>query len=76
MMAFEIGGDSIVQYQGRLYIPDVDGLRRWILDKVHELWYMVYPDSIKMYHDLKDIYWWNNMKRDVDNFVAKCMVYQ
>ncbi|XP_070007481.1 uncharacterized protein [Nicotiana sylvestris] len=25
-----------------------------------------------MYHDLKEVYWWNNMKRDVVNFVAKC----
>ncbi|XP_070020221.1 uncharacterized protein [Nicotiana sylvestris] len=25
-----------------------------------------------MYHDLKEIYWWNNMKKDVGDFVAKC----
>ncbi|XP_060190599.1 uncharacterized protein LOC132619842 [Lycium barbarum] len=25
-----------------------------------------------MYHDLKKVYWWNNMKRNVANFVAKC----
>ncbi|XP_070025018.1 uncharacterized protein [Nicotiana sylvestris] len=26
-----------------------------------------------MYHDLKEVYWWNNMKRDVADFVAKCL---
>ncbi|XP_070022553.1 uncharacterized protein [Nicotiana sylvestris] len=25
-----------------------------------------------MYHDLKEVYWWNNMKRYVADFVAKC----
>ncbi|XP_070008253.1 uncharacterized protein [Nicotiana sylvestris] len=25
-----------------------------------------------MYHDLKEIYWWNKMKKYVANFVAKC----
>ncbi|XP_070023015.1 uncharacterized protein [Nicotiana sylvestris] len=25
-----------------------------------------------MYHDLKEVYWWNNMKRDVADFVEKC----
>ena len=29
-----------------------------------------------MYQDLKRQYWWEGMKRDVTNFVAKCMVCQ
>ncbi|XP_070056889.1 uncharacterized protein [Nicotiana tomentosiformis] len=28
--------------------------------------------STKMYHDLKEVYWWNDMKRGVANFVAQC----
>lgn len=31
---------------------------------------------MKMYHDLKEIHWWNNMKRNVANFMAKYMVCQ
>jgi len=26
-----------------------------------------------MYHDLKEIYWWNDMKKNVTDFVAKCL---
>lgn len=29
-----------------------------------------------MYQDLKEIYWWNNIERDVANFVSKCIAYQ
>ncbi|XP_070020405.1 uncharacterized protein [Nicotiana sylvestris] len=25
-----------------------------------------------MYHDIKEVYWWNNMKKDLVDFVAKC----
>ncbi|WMV25977.1 hypothetical protein MTR67_019362 [Solanum verrucosum] len=26
----------------------------------------------KMYSDLKEVYWWNGMKKDIVGFVAKC----
>ncbi|XP_070036829.1 uncharacterized protein [Nicotiana tomentosiformis] len=29
-----------------------------------------------MYHDLKEIYWWNDMKWNIADFVAKCPNYQ
>ncbi|KAH0692437.1 hypothetical protein KY285_019534 [Solanum tuberosum] len=32
------------------------------------------PDvgATKMYRDLREVYWWNGMKRDIADFVAKC----
>ncbi|KAL0549834.1 hypothetical protein IC582_014323 [Cucumis melo] len=32
--------------------------------------------STKMYQDLKRVYWWRNMKREVANFVSRCLVCQ
>ena len=29
-------------------------------------------DSTKMYHDLREAFWWDVFKRDVTEFVAKC----
>ena len=29
-----------------------------------------------MYLDLKQIYWWNSMKKDIAEYVAKCPNYQ
>lgn len=34
------------------------------------------PGLTKMYHDLKEIYSWNGIKRDVADFVVKCIVCQ
>jgi len=69
--SFEIGVDGILRYQGRLCVLDVEGLRQRILDKAHTSRYIVHPGSTKMYHDLKSMYWWHNMKRDVADFVSK-----
>ena len=49
-------------------------MRQRIFAKVHELCYVVHPDYTKIYHDLREIYWWNGIKKDMANFMAKCMV--
>lgn len=58
-------------YQGRLCAPDVNGLRKIILNEAHTSRYVVHPGFTKMYQDLKVIYWWNNMKSDMDDIVSK-----
>ncbi|WMV18896.1 hypothetical protein MTR67_012281 [Solanum verrucosum] len=36
------------------------------------------PDvgATKMYHDLREVYWWNCMKKDITGFMAKCTKFQ
>ena len=29
-----------------------------------------------MYQDLKQLYWWEGMKKDVSDFVSQCLVFQ
>ncbi|XP_070006050.1 uncharacterized protein [Nicotiana sylvestris] len=71
--AFSVGmNDSTLRYQDRLCVPGIDGLWERIMAEAHTSRYSVHPCSTKMYHDLKEIYGWNNMKRDVADFVAKC----
>nr|GFD39568.1 putative reverse transcriptase domain-containing protein [Tanacetum cinerariifolium] len=36
----------------------------------------IHPGSTKMYHDLKQYFWWSGMKRDVATFVSKCLICQ
>ena len=46
------------------------------MEEAHFSAYSIYPGSTKMYHDLKDTYWWNRMKRDIADFMSKCLTCQ
>ena len=69
---FSQGGDGVLRYQGRLCVPDVGELRQHILTEAHNSRYSIHPGATKMYRDLREVYWWNGMKRDTADFVAKC----
>ena len=37
--------------------------------------YAMHPGDTKMYHTVKENYWWNGMKRDIAEFISKCLVF-
>ncbi|KAH0689166.1 hypothetical protein KY289_016524 [Solanum tuberosum] len=56
---------------GRLCVPNVGELRQHILASLHNSRYYIHPNSTKMYRDMREVYWWNGMKGDIADFVAK-----
>ena len=66
------GGDGVLRYQGRLCVPNVEDLRKQILEEAHGSRYSIHPGATKMYHDLRVVYWWDGLKSDIAEFVAKC----
>ena len=71
-----IYSEGILRLGTRLCVPDVDELRKEIMEGAHFSAYNIHPGSTKMYHDLKDTYWWNGMKRDIIDYVSKCLTCQ
>ncbi|GJV66360.1 putative reverse transcriptase domain-containing protein [Tanacetum coccineum] len=52
------------------------GVREMILaaqDGAHKSKYSVHPRADKLYHDLRDMYWWPGMKKDIATYVSKCL---
>ncbi|GJT72944.1 putative reverse transcriptase domain-containing protein [Tanacetum coccineum] len=43
------------------------------LHKSHKSKYSIHPGSDKMYQDLKQLYWWPNMKANIATYVSKCL---
>jgi hypothetical protein len=73
---FSIASDGAMLYEGRLCVPKDDELKRLILDEAHKSGFSIHPGSTKMYHDLKQNYWWPNMKAGIADFVSRCLVCQ
>ena len=42
------------------------------MEEAHSSGYSIHSDPTNMYHDLREVYWWEAMKKDIAEFVAKC----
>ncbi|GJX69838.1 putative reverse transcriptase domain-containing protein [Tanacetum coccineum] len=52
---------------------NISGLRDLIMNESHKSKYSIHHGSYKMYHDLKKLYWWPNMKDEIATYVSKCL---
>ncbi|GJR30797.1 putative reverse transcriptase domain-containing protein [Tanacetum coccineum] len=43
------------------------------MDEAHKSKYSVHPGADKMYYDLRDRYWWPGMKKDIAEYISKCL---
>jgi len=42
------------------------------MGEAHYSRYSIYPGATKMYYDIRGIYWWDKMKKDILEFVSQC----
>ena len=51
-------------------------MKKKLIYEAHNTVFTMHPGGTKMYHDLKQCYWWQGMKRDVTEYVSKCLTCQ
>ncbi|XP_075515904.1 uncharacterized protein LOC142550712 [Primulina tabacum] len=73
---FSIHSDDSLRLNGRLVVPDIPELHTAILKESHCSRYSIHPGGRKMYHILRPQFWWKNMKKDMAEFVSRCMICQ
>jgi hypothetical protein len=64
--------EGVVWFKDRLCVPDIKSIQELILKEAHETSYSIHPGCEKMYEDLKKIFWWYEMKREIAEYVARC----
>ena len=73
---FTLDDESVLWISGRLCIPDEDNLREEIIEEAHFAAYSVHPGTTKMYYNIRDLYWWDRLKKDIADYVATSLTCQ
>ena len=71
---FIIGKDGILMHSNRVCILKVRDLRKQIMEEAHCSANAMHPGSIKIYQIIKQSYWQNGIKREIAEFIFRCLV--
>ena len=57
-------------------MPADSELKKELLHEAHNSVFTMHPGGNKTYWDLKQNYWWKGMKKNVTDYVFKCLTCQ
>ncbi|GJZ79217.1 putative reverse transcriptase domain-containing protein [Tanacetum coccineum] len=61
--------DGGLYFMDRIWVPLIGDVRTIIMDEAHAMRYSIHPGADKMYYDLREMYWWPGMKKDITTCV-------
>jgi hypothetical protein len=67
---------GLLTYINRLYIPYCDDLKRFIMDELHKGPYTSHPGYQKMITATRKQFYWPGLKKDIAEYLAKCIEFQ
>jgi hypothetical protein len=69
---FHEDAEGTLWFKDRLVVPKKEALNKKILDESHTSTYFMHPGSTKMYHDLRQQFWWTRIKCETSHYVLEC----
>jgi hypothetical protein len=65
--------EGLLTYKNRLYIPNYDNLKRFIMDELHKRPYTGHPRYEKMIMTTRKKLYCPGLNKYIDNYLAKCL---
>lgn len=75
-MEFKQGTDGILRFGDRICVPKDREVKNMILEEAYKSKLSFHPGATKMYQDLKKMFGWPGMKKEVVEYVQSCLVCQ
>ena len=73
---YHFDDDEVLCFKGWIVVPDGVELRQAILVGAHTSPFVVHLGSVRIYRNLKSVYFWVGLKKEVTEFVSWCVVCQ
>ncbi|XP_039685018.1 uncharacterized protein [Medicago truncatula] len=70
---FKLDENDVLMFHDRVCVPHVLELKKQILEEGHKSSLSIHLGVTKMYQDLKKLFWWPGMKKDILEFVYACL---
>ena len=73
---YKLEEDGLLTYKCKMYIPNVADLRRVIMDEIHQASYFGHPGYQKTMATARKQFFWPGMKKDMAEYISRCMKCQ
>ena len=73
---FQVRDDGVIVKGSRMCVLEIGELKREIMEEGNSSAYAMHPGSTKMYHTLREHYWWKGMKKEIVDFISRCLTCQ
>lgn len=73
---FRLDENDVLMFRDRVCVLDVLELKKRILEEGNRSSLSIHPGATKMYQDLKRLFSWLGMKKDIAKFVYACLICQ
>jgi hypothetical protein len=76
MEIYKLETDGILLYKNIIFVPNVQYLKHMILQEMHNVSYVGHPGYQKIVAAVKSYYFWPGMKREIVEYITRCMECQ
>jgi hypothetical protein len=67
---YKLGTDGLIMYKNKIYVPNVQELKRTFLHEMRNVPYAGHPGYQKTVAAVKSHYFWPGMKKEIAEYIA------